>query len=100
RHKLALLDCPFDKDVVALIEGQRDFREVAIEGQAVPVRALVPLLAVVLEPIGLTKPRIGDGHTRWKISKFRLPDEISCDLDAIHLHVVLLTLLSSCDTPR
>ena len=66
RSELALLDGAFDKDVLALLEGERDFGEVSVERQAVPVGALLPLLAAVLKAIRLAQSHIGDGYPEGK----------------------------------
>src|SRR5262249_54432878 len=86
RHEFTLLDGAFHEYVVALLERDGYFRHVSVERQAVPVGALMPLLAIVLKAIGLAQPRIGDWHSRGKIPHFRTLGDKPCYLDTVHLH--------------
>ena len=55
RRELALLDRPFDENVVAFLEGGRDARKVAIERQVVPIRVLLRFAVAVL--VSVASPR-------------------------------------------
>src|SRR5579864_907981 len=86
RRELALLDCPFDENVVAFLEGRRDARKVAIERQVVPIRVLLRLAIAVLVTVAFPKTDIRDGCSGRKISKCRLGYKIADDFETIPLH--------------
>src|SRR5580698_9513627 len=58
RRELALLNRPFDEDVVAFFQSHRDARKVAIERQTVPIRVLLRFAVAVLVSVAFPKTDI------------------------------------------
>src|SRR5471030_1626843 len=63
RRELTLLDGALDKNVVALIKGHGDAREVTVKRQVVPVGVLLWLSIGILVPVTFAEPDIGDGRS-------------------------------------
>src|ERR1035437_2413393 len=87
RCELALLDGALDKNVVALVKGHGDAREVTVERQVVPVGVLLWLSVCVLVPVTFAKPDIGDGRSRGKVSDGGFGRNIANHFEAVSLHV-------------
>ena len=85
RRELALLNRPFDEDVVAFLQSRRDARKVAIERQVVPIRVLLRFAVAVLVSVAFPKTDIRDGCSGRKISERRLGREIADDFETIPL---------------
>ena len=60
RGKLALFNGALDIKVFPLLEPEGHGRQVPIERQVVPVRALLPLFIAVLKAVALAETDIGD----------------------------------------
>jgi hypothetical protein len=87
RRELALLDGALDENVVSLLEGHRDAREVAVERQAVPVSVLLLLASSVLVSVALAETDVGDGCSRSKASDGGFGRQVPNNFETISLHI-------------
>jgi len=77
RCELARLKCPFDENVVALLEQGHDVSEVAVEHQAVPVRVFLRLVIPIRVAIAFSNPNVRNWRSRRKIAYRRTAAKVA-----------------------
>jgi hypothetical protein len=92
-RELTLLDAPFDEDVVALVERQRNCRQIAVKREAVPVRVFLGLSIAVFECVAFAYACIRHRRTGRQIADHRLRSQVSRDFYAIFLHTNLCSFV-------